>query len=101
MVIESINIGPSSIEVSFANVVKKIKFSQTSLANKLVTQLKIYFVTISNLQSVDLAIKQIIFICWIIFLKAYSKVSLTNSSYSFPLVSPNPWLSIIISGLLL
>ena len=99
--IDSINRDPSFIVDLLAWVVKNNKFSAISSENRLVILLKIYLIKISNLESVDLAIKQIIFIYLMIFLKAYSKASIIYSSYFFPLVSPKPWLSIIIIGLFL
>ena len=51
--------------------------------------------------AVDCTIKKAVLIWSITFEKTYLKASSTISSYSFPRVSPYPWESIKITGLLL
>ena len=83
-------IGLFFIQSLLAWVAKIIKFSLTSPANKLVTQLKIYWVNISILLFVAFAIKPTALIWLITLEKTYLNTSFIFSSYEIPIISPYP-----------
>ena len=89
-------IGPFFIQSLLAWFIKIIKFSLTSPANKLVVQMKVYWVNISILLFVAFAIKPIALIWLMTLEKTYLNTSFIFSTYEIPLVSPYPCEYIII-----